>query len=359
MTALRVVEPPSRVVAEPAIPAPTTDRNWRTWHLHVDSFDPQLLEAVVVRVVTPTISGLVRTRGAIAPGAGGAGGDDTRARLRWFFLRYWQRGPHVRLRIADLDDEVAGKVTDELATRLLSVTSATLPEERIDEIAYAAAAGPLAAVGEGAGPLDAGRLRRAGVHADTYAPETQRYGGPELIAVSEALFHSSSIAVARVCAGRPGRAGALLDAVEAMAATASAWPGDPVELLAAVQRSWAGWLDAASAGSAAGVDAAAAAYAAKLSPIAADLQGLVEGAPSRWAPWTDGLALAARLWVDDLGGRRAREIFGSHLHMTQNRLGLGAGREAYVAAALLHLLSGRVTHEATRLRSANHESGLP
>lgn len=331
MIALHLVEPVTSVTATSSnldVPATATERNWRTWHLHGDSFDPQLLEEVVVRVVTPTIAGLVTRR------------VDVGLRTQWFFLRYWQRGPHVRLRIADLDAATAYSVTEELASRLAEIIAATPLDGRIDETAYAAAAGALAAVGEGAGPIDAGRLRPAGVHADTYEPEIERYGGPDLIAVSESLFHSSSIVVARVCSNRAGRQHALLDAVEAMAATASAWPGDPFDLLAAVQRSWAQWLEAASAGSASGVDAAAAVYAAKLAPIAVQLRAVVDGAASRWSPWTDGLALAARHWVGDLGERRARQIVGSHLHMTQNRLGLGAGREAYVAAALLHLLNG-------------------
>jgi len=32
-------------------------------------------------------------------------------------------------------------------------------------------------------------------------------------------------------------------------------------------------------------------------------------------------------------------VFGSHVHMMQNRLGIGAGHEAFLAATLLQLLA--------------------
>ena len=77
------------------------------------------------------------------------------------------------------------------------------------------------------------------------------------------------------------------------------------------------------------------------------ISGLIEGAPSRWTPWSDQLRHATRLWIDQLGEQRARGIFTSHLHMTQNRLGVGAGQEAHISATLLKLLEPTVS---TRVR---------
>jgi hypothetical protein len=99
MTALLPGAGVAGTVVEGAV-EPDTDR-WHSRHLHVASADPQALENVVTAVVAPTMVELTRSHGA----------------RPWFFMRYWQRGPHVRLRVADLDAAAGRTWVDELGER--------------------------------------------------------------------------------------------------------------------------------------------------------------------------------------------------------------------------------------------------
>ncbi len=147
------------------------------------------------------MDGLVRDVVAALTGAlEGAGAID-----RWFFLRYRDPDPHVRLRL-----------------RAAHGNGASLVE-------------PLSAALE---PLLAGRaLRRYAF--DVYLPDAERYGGPAALGPVEALFHAGS---ARALAGL-GQAG--LDsaarnrtALESLAPFAAAW---------FARFGAAGWLDAHAA----------------------------------------------------------------------------------------------------------------
>ncbi|AUG81644.1 hypothetical protein CFP65_7037 [Kitasatospora sp. MMS16-BH015] len=306
--------------------APEAHGRWRSWHLHADSLRPAALEAMLLDAVVPVVE-----QPAVRQGAEPEGPPRP-----WFFIRYWQGGPHLRLRIADLDGPAAEQVTAELAARAEKVNAGLPPEERITPEAYRQAAQPLAQFGEGGRALDLGELLTPGVHPAVYEPEIRRYGGPEEMALNEELFHASSVVTLRACRARPGHGRSLADGLEAMAATLSAWPGDQAALLRAVRDGWAG-----RSASGAGVERltrSAAEQAERLRSSAPALRALAEGAPSRWTPWTARLGSAARRWAQLHGTARAGMVFGSQLHMTQNRLGVGAGREGLMAAVLLDLL---------------------
>jgi hypothetical protein len=65
------------------------------------------------------------------------------------------------------------------------------------------------------------------VYPARYEPEIERYGGPELITMSEDLFRISSVVTMRACGIRTDSGHAFGDGLESMAAAMSAWPGDP------------------------------------------------------------------------------------------------------------------------------------
>ncbi len=280
--------------------------DWYSWHLHVASTAPGAAETAVTQVVGPAVAALDRRR--------------------WFFIRYWQAGPHVRLRVSGLDPAGADALTADLTTRLAPVNDAIPVSERVTGAGYRAAAAPLAALGEGAGALAVAELAPPGVHRAVYEPEYERYGGADLMALTEDLFHASSAVALRVCRDRRGTGRRVADGLEAMAATVSAWPGDPLRLLAGIREGWRAWS---------GTDVPV--PEDRVRAVAPALRALVAGAPSRWTPWTDRLRAAAGVWTDRLGTARAGQVFGSHLHMTQNRLGVG-GAEARLAALLLSAL---------------------
>jgi thiopeptide-type bacteriocin biosynthesis protein len=169
------------------------------------------------------------------------------------------------------------------------------------------------------------------VHRAVYEPEPERYGGADLIGLTEDLFHASSAVALRVCRDRQGTGRRIADGLEAMAATVAVWPGDPRQLLAGIRDGWRPWS---------GADAAV--PEDRVRSVAPALRALVAGAPSRWTPWTSRLGAAAEVWTDRLGTGRAAQVFGSHLHMTQNRLGVG-GAEARLAPLLLAALEPATT----------------
>ncbi|QDQ09255.1 lantibiotic dehydratase [Streptomyces spectabilis] len=89
-----------------------------------------------------------------SPPHAGTGGVD-----RWFFIRYADPDPHLRLRLHGDPALLNGVV---------------LP--RLHDLA---------------GQLAADGLAR-GLRLDSYAPETERYGGPELLTAAEEVFHADS-----------------------------------------------------------------------------------------------------------------------------------------------------------------------
>jgi thiopeptide-type bacteriocin biosynthesis protein len=306
--------------------APDT-RTWSSWHLHVQTNGGQALDQILRDVVAPMATSLAVSEP-----------DGQPASRPWFFIRYWQYGPHVRLRIADLDADQASSVTSALDTRMDSCLKNLDDAQRMDQNDYAQIVSGIAHTGEGGRSMAVGTLAPAGVQAQEYEPEIDRYGGAAQLELSENLFHSSSIAALRACLRRPSYAHHLGDGLEAMAATLSAWPDDRELVLRRTRDGWSDFIRNAGLGNAAAVEEFATKKAHSLSGIADQLTEISRGAPTRWSGWTGQLASACELWIIELGRARAAGIFASHLHMMQNRLGVAAGREAYLAATLLKLL---------------------
>jgi hypothetical protein len=150
----------------------TTSRTqWSAWHLHLASNAQSLLDRVVNDVVAPTVRSL----------------DDA----PWFFIRYWQGGPHVRLRVGDLSPAEFDRVEGLLQERLESTGQPAAGESPFGEDAYRTEA-RLLARSEYGDDADVAALHAPGVHRAVYEPETARYGGPQLMPRTERLFQLSS-----------------------------------------------------------------------------------------------------------------------------------------------------------------------
>lgn len=100
----------------------------------------------------------------------------------WFVMRYWEGGPHIRLRLRNLDPTLR----EELADRLSRMALAAPEQQQLDAEAFY---GPLA------GPDG---LRRHGwfptgtVLQPAYEPEVERYAGPRFMDHAERMFCLSS-----------------------------------------------------------------------------------------------------------------------------------------------------------------------
>uniref|UniRef100_UPI00278BC8A2 lantibiotic dehydratase C-terminal domain-containing protein n=1 Tax=Streptomyces venezuelae TaxID=54571 RepID=UPI00278BC8A2 len=83
----------------PTPPATPRRTAWTAWHLHLGTTARSAHDRVVTDVIGPTIREL-------DPGT------------PWFFIRYWQSGPHLRLRVGDLDEAARARVAAALTARL-------------------------------------------------------------------------------------------------------------------------------------------------------------------------------------------------------------------------------------------------
>lgn len=165
--------------------APARSREWVSAHVfHRGDLDRVLVEAVAPLAADLSAAGAVRS---------------------WFFLRYWEGGPHLRVRMRP----ASAAHTDEVRAALLRRCGRYLddhpgPQPPVEALhAYGAAAAGWAR----AERLDAFDPHvRAGdcVELVTYVPERSVYGVDDALAAAEAHFaESSALALRLVAAGLP------------------------------------------------------------------------------------------------------------------------------------------------------------
>ncbi len=210
---------------------------------------------------------------------------------RFFFVRYGEGGPHLRLRFL-VDDPQRFR------------------------------------------PIVASTLADLEVRFMPYEPELERYGGTDGIAVAERQFDASSRTVLRVLhEGRDPLAAAI-----AMHVTFAAAMGvDAVPFFAALTRDFVRWhpdyvaepaaLDRIAADYEARFTAQRAALVEPIAALAANRE------PEPWlAEWTAGMhAIERELDALPLDARTRHSILASYVHMTNNRLGVANPDEPYLA----------------------------
>lgn len=161
------------------------DLVWRALHVHRYADQDGLLTDGVAPVLGP-----LRESGAVDG---------------WFFLRYWQGGHHVRLRLRVAVAE-AEAVVEEVAGKLRAHLAENPAAEEFDAAEFSREAQPTMASLEGAAaeeihPPDT--IRRV-----AYVPELDKYGGPEGVRIAEDYFGASSDIVLdalRRTGGRPSK----------------------------------------------------------------------------------------------------------------------------------------------------------
>ncbi|MET8243294.1 thiopeptide-type bacteriocin biosynthesis protein [Streptomyces sp. NPDC005202] len=113
---------------------------------------------------------------------------DTGGRDRFFFLRYWQGGPHIRLRIDGALEATLEAVRTSLASAVPQLTT-----ELSDEYAYEVSLQSELADLEGEQPAE---IRPAGtIEPADYVPEYRKYGGTVGVDIAERVFCETSVAV--------------------------------------------------------------------------------------------------------------------------------------------------------------------
>lgn len=281
-----------------------SSNRWTSWHLHLATGAVSALDRVVTEVVAPTADTIGHP---------------------WFFIRYWQGGPHIRLRVADLDPTELTRLRSHLEDGMLAHGRPCDGEPIIDANAYAQEAARHAR-GETGENRQVTTLRSPGVHDATYHPETDRYGGPHVMPASERMFVRSSALVANLLPQLESIRARRHTAIRLTEAAARCLGNEPdrAVFFEIGRRSWSAW--ARSYGYDEGF---------------VDRVAHVASAPTATAfvgnPWirqwhTDVSDLCRSLTTS--GVEVPGAVLSSQVHMTHNRLGLTILDELHTYAVL-------------------------
>jgi thiopeptide-type bacteriocin biosynthesis protein len=300
------------------MPSSSSDREWLGVHL---SFDGWIYGGTCDRVLVELVAPLVvAVRGRCLA-------------ERYFFVRYGEGGPHIRLRFLGRRDVLVGEV---LPLVVRTCRAFALPGGVTPRMA-------------------------------PYAPEYERYGGPDGVALAERCFEASSDAAIVLLGGmRPGDQRArFAQSLFTTLAMAHAFCRDRMEAAAFVREYGTRYLgviarrDDAHATLRAAFAEGYERQASRVHPYVEECWGRLCRAESLSAaldPWVahlrelrvafEGLARAGRLALPDGSpGRHSamRRIVPSYLHMMNNRVGVGIPHEAYLATVIASALTEPVS----------------
>lgn len=161
-------------------PAPNPD-GWLSWHVHVPA-DAEGTDRLtpLVREQLPALLAPLHAAGLLH---------------RWFFIRYREGGPHLRIRLLPRPG-TGSRATPDALDAVVRRAFADVPRDGHDPEGYLASIGDLAAASIASDPTVDRRLAATvlppGVHAAGYVPETDRYGTGAALAATEEVFMLSS-----------------------------------------------------------------------------------------------------------------------------------------------------------------------
>ena len=138
---------------------------WSAFHLFLSA--PANAERYLVEQVAPLAKSVI--------GSGRADG--------WFFIRYWEGGPHLRLRLRHLQEPAVVERALSAAIGDYTIADPIRAEEYYDGHGFD---------GEPINPADLPWYGEGTVVPLAYEPEIGRYGGPAALPVNETLFQASS-----------------------------------------------------------------------------------------------------------------------------------------------------------------------
>lgn len=252
---------------------------------------------------------------------------------RFFFIRHWSGGPHVRLR---LQPAPARSLTG-LHRDLREYASAHFsgkPAGDFDEAEFLAGQRFWARLEGVAGEPPPLRAHGTADPAE-YVPETEKYGGDEGVAIAEDLFwKSSAMAIDLISrTGREDRCDAALLMMTAALRGAGLSRPATAEFFDRYLRHWShhvryrDWQDWAGRAERDRTRVAGAETARRRGAAA----------PRYVTEWADAVGAAVRDLTRRRGREKAESALINYLHTHNNRLGIPPGEEAYLA-----YLGGRV-----------------
>jgi hypothetical protein len=309
--------------------------DWFAMHIHLS--DGVLSTRFLVEWMYPRIKSLLTDRQATS----------------WFFIRYWDGGPHLRVRLKGIADEQRKALLMQTSNAVRQWCSPTPPSRETYYRAHNF---------DGA-PVDIDKLawrEEGAVMQMPYEPEFQRYGGNQAMEVNEQLFAlTSTLAIKLFCVSTGDFTARLSQSFSLMPVFALAFNQDPAALatfFAGYADYWSGY-SAQTATVPAQHGTSQAALPAQVDllrrQIIASRSDTESGVRTPQALLHAGVASAIRRFLDLYAeGRlvlpfdgqpvRDRETFeiavgnmlASQIHMFNNRLGLVPAQEMILARAL-------------------------
>jgi len=135
------------------------DRSWRSLHIFLHDYTKQ--EVFLLETLEPYLNSISERFSG------------------WFYIRYWELGPHIRVRFLNIDDEVFEEAKQAISDSLYEY-------RKVSPIVFAPATS-----GTFSSPQE-DWIENASVVEMEYVPEYDRYGGVNAIAHSEDFFTFAS-----------------------------------------------------------------------------------------------------------------------------------------------------------------------
>jgi thiopeptide-type bacteriocin biosynthesis protein len=259
----------------------------------------------------------------------------TSSPLKLFFIRHWQGGPHVRLRVLAEDSADSFSLEETVGQFLLRCPS----ESNIDERAYAVVQSRFG--GLEASVASAHIWPNNTVRREPYHPEYGKYGGESGVAMAEDLFVEStrvSIAAIRGIAGSSNRRLGFGFTMFLSAALAFGLaPREVAVFAAAYERAWSSYITLEIR---ARWDRLVESH---LPALRGTAERILCGAVSPLArPWAEAIEIASRqlegsgtcifdaMELDMPRADKRRMLLMQYIHTHNNRLGIDVDHEAYL-----------------------------
>ncbi|MBV8688178.1 MAG: thiopeptide-type bacteriocin biosynthesis protein [Alphaproteobacteria bacterium] len=282
---------------------------WICWHLFYHSNQ----DAILAEAVKPLVDEL------------DAGGHLS----GFFFLRYWDGGPHLRLRFRPAAAAFAPALVERVESALRAGVRETPSTAPIDAVTYARMAGHL---GRAEG-VEAESLRPDNLlERRDYVPETGKYGEGAGMACAERIFSASSRAALDSLVRRPDRRGAIGAGLLAMLSGLSALGHDAASAKAFLARYAGFWGEHAKTVQGEAVRHGAVTAAPALAEVAQAILGggRIPGPLAGWARALSGAREALGLRPGVEPDARRDFLATNYFHTHNNRLGLLTLDEAYL-----------------------------
>lgn len=200
----------------------TAVRNWHAYHIFYHRFDKQ--DELLMNCIAPMVRQF----------------QEDNLYKDWFFIRYWEGGPHIRLRFLDPDPKTEPVIRERI-TRFIQEHP---PQEEMTREQYYR---NHKFDGEPVDPESLPWYPNGSIVKIPYEPEYQRYGGQAAIATSEKMFTHSSEMAMQVMAKTAGELAKRLNiALDLMVLTALCLEVRPEELATYFKRYadyWSSYLD--------------------------------------------------------------------------------------------------------------------